>query len=50
MAKEKERTYYGAYRLQQADEKLEDFKELSFVCLKQDGTFKIRKSLLHDFL
>lgn len=39
MAKEKERTYYGVYSLQQADEKFEDFKELSFVSLKQDGTF-----------
>lgn len=36
---DKGRTYYEVYSLQQADEKPNDFKELSFVCLKQDGTF-----------
>lgn len=36
---DKGRTYYEVYSLQQADEKPDDFKELSFVCLKQDGTF-----------
>lgn len=37
--KEKGRTYYEVYKLQRSEEVPEDYRELSFVCLKQDGAF-----------
>lgn len=37
--KEKGRTYYEVYSLQRAQDIPEDYRELSFVCLKQDGAF-----------
>lgn len=36
---EKGRTYYEVYKLQRSEEVPEDYRELSFVCLKQDGAF-----------
>ena len=37
--KEKGRTYYEVYALQRSEDIPEDYKELSFVCLKPDGFF-----------
>lgn len=37
---EKSRTYYEVYSLQRTEEIPEDYKEISFVCLRPDGTFE----------
>ena len=47
--KEKGRTYYEVYKLQRSEEVPENDRELSFVCLKQDGTF-VSSRLLHKVL
>ncbi len=36
---EKGRTYYEVYKLQRSEEVPEDYKEISFVCLRPDGAF-----------
>jgi len=38
--KEKDRTYYEVYSLPRSEEVPEGYKELSFVCLRPDGTFE----------
>ena len=38
--KEKGRTYYEVYSLQRTEEVPEDYKELSFVCLRADGAYE----------
>ena len=37
--KEKGRTYYEVYSLQRSEEAPEDYRKLSFVCLKENGAF-----------
>ena len=37
---EKDRTYYEAYSLPQTEEVPEDYEEISFVCLRPDGTYE----------
>ncbi|MBQ3803302.1 MAG: site-specific integrase [Oscillospiraceae bacterium] len=37
---EKGRSYYEVYSLQQSEEVPEDYKEIDFVCLRQDGCFE----------
>jgi integrase len=37
---EKSRTYYEVYSLQRTEEVPEDYKEISFVCLRPDGTYE----------
>ena len=38
--KEKGRTYYEVYSLQRTEEVPEDYKEISFVCLRADGAYE----------
>ena len=38
--KEKDRTYYEVYSLQRTEEVPEDYKEISFVCLRADGAYE----------
>src|SRR5699024_272033 len=38
--KEKARTYYEVYSLQRTEEVPEDYKEISFVCLRADGAYE----------
>ena len=38
--KEKGRTYYEVYSLQRTEEVPEDYKEISFVCLRPDGAYE----------
>ena len=38
--KEKVRTYYEVYSLQRTEEVPEDYKEISFVCLRADGAYE----------
>ena len=40
--KEKGRTYYEVYSLQRTEKVPEDYKEISFVCLRADGRMKRR--------
>jgi len=38
--KEKDRTYYEVYSLPRTEEIPEDYKEISFVCLRPDGAYE----------
>lgn len=38
--KEKDRTYYEVYSLSRSEEVPEDYKEISFVCLRADGAYE----------
>ena len=43
--KEKGRTYYEVYSLQRTEEVPEDYKEISFVCLRPDGCLELPSTL-----